>query len=373
MGINFKALGSAVTRLVGKGRLWTRLHEPELWIAGGLAIGVGAVVAAGVQGAKCHDIIENHKKNMESIKLGVEYAEIDNSEYTEKEQLCDTWGFRVETGLELAKKFVVPGLMVVGAGAMIIKGFRVEKARTRAAIHWGMGVMAAFGAYRSRVIEDQGVSADKYYMTGLKDTEIEVTNVDENGKITTGTEVVETGKVAGDVVQRLFTFIFAPGTSNLATYDGQKNLHTLYEIENAAHIRMINKWFCDYNWILDETELNPKYYPPRGYGQMFGAVAEKTDGGGWKRKIHLDAHIIPGRDDGACIVTVEGMEPLTDPKEDVTNVLGEETIGMAYLEDFKDNIDFRGSEFVWGLSEQQRKEAEENRKKLLEKVNDPKE
>lgn len=358
MGINFREIGRAVTRMIGKGQLWARIHEPELWIAGGIAVGIGAVVAAGVQGAKCHDIIENHKKNIESIKLGVEYAEIDNSEYTEKEQLRDKWGFRIETGIELGKKFIVPGIMTVIAGGLIIKGFRVEKARTRAAIKWGMGVMAAFGAYRSKVIEDQGAAADKYYLTGLKDKEIEEAVVDENGKVTIQKKTVEDGKLSSDAVRQLYSFIFGPTTSTRAHYDGQKNLRELYDAENEIQIRMLSHHYCDFNTILRIAEMKPEYYPPTGYGQMFGGTAEKSETGGWKRKIHLDAHIIPGRDDGACYVQVLGMEPLVDV-DDVTVPLGEETI-VPYLEDFKDDIDFRGSEFMWDIRKaREEKEAKE--------------
>lgn len=366
MKFNIKDVGSVVTRFIGKGKLWARLHEPELWIGAGMVVGAGAVVAAGVQGTKCHDIIETHRENIESIDKAVEYAEMDNTEYTEKEQTRDKWAFHAEAAIDIGKKFIVPGLMVVASGAMIIKGFRVEKARTRAAIKWGMGVLGAFSAYRANVVADQGAAKDKYYLTGLKDEEVEIAHIDENGKVTYEKETVEDGKLSSDILTRPFTFIFAPGTSNLATYDGQKNLRTLYEVENAAHIRMINNWFVDYNWIQRDADLNPKIYPPRGYGQMFGAVAEKTDCG-WKRKVHLDAHIIPGRDDGACIVTVEGMEPLTNPK-DISNVLGEETVGLAYLEDFKDNVNMCGSEFLWGISEKTRQEELDNRARFNEEM-----
>lgn len=368
MKIDFKAIGSVITRTIGKGKLWAMVHEPELWIGAGIAVSVGAVVAAGVQGTKCHDIIEKHKDNIESIKEMAEYAEMDGHEYTAKEQTRDKWAFRVETGTAIAEKFVVPGIMVIGAGAMIIKGFKVEKARTRAAVKWGMGVLSAFGAYRANVIADQGAAKDKYYMTGLKDSEIEVNHIDENGKITVEKETVETGDLNGDILTKFFTFIYAPSTSYGAVNDGQVNLRKLKCIRDAAQLRMVNNWYCNYNWILEYAEMRPEYYPPRGYGQLFGATAEKDENGGWKKKIELEAHIIPGRSDGACIVTVHGMLPLTE-MEDVTNVMGGETVGMLYPEDFKDDLNIHGSEFLWGISEKAREEAEYNRRKFLDEVN----
>ena len=367
--VDFKEIGCAVTRAIGKGKLWTRIHEPELWIGAGLVLGVGAVVAAGVQGVKCKDILDKHKENMEAIEKGKEYAEIDGTVYTEKEQARDKWAFRAETGVAVGEKMLVPATMAIGAGAMIIKGFMEEKARTRAAISWGMGVLATFTAYRGRVIADQGAAKDKEYFTGLKEKTQEVTEFDENGKAVVTTETVNEGKLADDVLRRYFTFIFGPTTSSEACYDGQKNLYTLMQVENAAHINMITKWFTSYNWILHDAGMNPKIYPPTGYGQMFGARAKQTEDGGWKRTIHLDAHIIPGRDDGACLVTVYGMEPMVDVN-DVTKVLGEETIGVPYLEDFKDNIDIpRGSEFLWGMSEKAREEAEDRKRRFLAEVN----
>jgi len=365
--VNLKEIGSIVTRMIGKGKLWTRMHEPELWIGAGLVVGVGAVVAAGMQGTKCHDILEAHKDHMEEIEKAVEYAEMDGQEYTEKEQRRDRWAYHAEAAVEVGKKFLVPAAMAAAAGAMIIEGMLKEKARTRAAVAWGQGILCAFGAYRANVIKDQGVEKDKYYMTGLRNKTVEETKFDENGKAYIEEKTVEDGKIDGEVLNKYFTFIFGPDTSSEACYDGQKNLHTLMQVENAAHINMITNWFTDYNWIKKDAGLDPKYYPPTGYGQMFGAKAERTENG-WKRKIHLDAHIIPGRDDGACLVTVYGMDPLVD-MDDVTKVLGEETIGVAYLEDFKDDINFHGSEFLWTMSERAREEAEENRRRFLEEVN----
>ena len=373
VNVNFKELGQTVTRMIGRGKLWTRIHEPELWIGAGLVVGVGAVVAAGVQGTKCRDILDKHAENMASIDKAVEYAEMDGTEYSVKEQNRDKWAFRAETGVALAKKFAVPGIAVVTAGFMILRGYEVQKARTRAVAQWGMGILATFTAYRNRVIKDQGLAKDKEYYTGLKEKTEEVTTFDENGKAVQTTETTNEGKMAEDVLQRYFTFIFGPTTSSEACYDGQKNLYTLMQVENAAHINMISHYFTSYNWILKDAGMDPRYYPPTAYGQMFGAQAVKTASGGWERKIHLSAHIIPGRDDGSCLVTVYGMEPMID-LNNVDQALGEETIGVPYLEDFKDNIVVPtggtcASEFMFNICEKARQEEEENRRQFMAKVN----
>lgn len=327
-------IGAAICRAVGKSKLWARRHEPELWVGAGLAIGVGAVVAAGAQGMKCHDILAKRKEMLDSIEETAGYAEAGEVEYTVEDQRHDRIKANAEAAVNCAKKFVGPGVMVVTAGYFIIKGLCKQKARTNAAIKWGMGVASTFAMYRTRNIEKNGAAYDKYCLTGIEEVPTEVTMYDENGKATTTKTVKNEGEVAEDARKGLVTFEFSPDTSYAACYDAQDNMYKLYMLDKSIQEYIERVGFIDFNRLLEICEMKKDKYPATAYGQMIGSTFHRTPEGKVLKKVNLNAYIIPGRDDGACLVTVEGMLPLLDLDEDVDVPLYRtDDLALIYPED----------------------------------------
>jgi hypothetical protein len=316
-------IGLAITKTVGKTKLWTRIHKPEILIGVGVVAGVAAVVTAAVQGTKCADILKDLDDNLEKVEAAKEYAEIDGTEYTEEEQKRDRTVYRVQAALKIGQKMIVPAVLGTASVICTMAGFAEEKRRYTQMAGAFVSVCGTFAAYRGRCRGKFGEAADKYCLTGLDEKEIEVTSYDENGKAVVEKKTVNDGEVAQDFVDGLFTFEFSPRTSTLATNDVTTNLNQLNEVKNAAHIHMVEYWYTDFNWIKDRAQLDRKLYPPTGLGAMFGATCKNNSEGYPIRKIEFKAHAIPGRTDGAVMVEVCGMMPMTDPNKDILNVLGE--------------------------------------------------
>ena len=330
-------VGLAITRTVGKTKLWTKIHKPEILVGVGIAAGVAAIVTAAVQGTKCKAILEELDENLEEVEAAKEYAEIDGVKYTEEDQRRDRAAYKLQAASKVAKTMAVPmalgGVMVVST----VLGFNEEKNRYERMAGAFVGVCGTFAAYRGRCKSKFGEAADKYCLTGLEEKEVEVTTYDENGKAVVEKKMVNDGEIAEDARQNLFSFEFSPRTSTLATYDVTTNIQTLQQVENSAHIHMVEYWSTNYNWIKSKAQLDRKLYPPTEYGEMFGATCHNNKDGMPIRKIHLNAHAIPGREDGAIFVIVEGMLPMIDPKKDITKALGEAPYKNPVPEDWVSN------------------------------------
>lgn len=316
-------IGMAITRTVGKTKLWTKIHKPEILVGVGLVAGAAAIVTAAIQGTKCNDILKELDENLENVEKAKEYAEMDDTEYTEEEQKRDRTVYKLQAMGKVVKKMAVPAALGTAMVVCTMAGFAEQKRRYTRMAGAFVSICGTFAAYRGRCRGKFGEAADKYCLTGLEEKEIEVTKYDENGKAVVEKRKVNDGELAEDVRQNLFAFEFSPKTSTLATYDVTTNIQLLQQVENSAHIHMVEYWSTNYNWIKNKAQLDRKIYPPTEYGEMFGATCHNNKDGMPIRKIHLDAHAIPGRQDGAILVIVEGMLPMIDPKKDITKALGE--------------------------------------------------
>lgn len=161
-------------------RAWlqTKKHAPEISFGFGVVTLVGAIVYAGRQGMKAHEVLERHRSELAEIK---EAAEQDQ-EYAVTYQKQDKLGAYSRTTVGMVKTWAP----VVALGGLSLGCFaysnHVLKGRYLVAVSAYNAVSGAFETYRSRVREEEGVDADRHYMFGTERQVIESAEVDENGK-----------------------------------------------------------------------------------------------------------------------------------------------------------------------------------------------
>ena len=152
-------------------------HAPEILLATGCVSFVATVVTASKATIKAQDILENHHEALNDIKICA--AQTNEEEYSESDQKKDVIVTYSKTCMSMAKIYLPAVLLGTLAVACFLTSYGILKKRNLALIASYNALNEAFNLYRKRVVEDKGVEADQYYLSGIKPETIAVT--DENG------------------------------------------------------------------------------------------------------------------------------------------------------------------------------------------------
>lgn len=178
-------------------------NKDKILLGTGLAAGLGTVVLASRATLKAKDIIEEHKRTVESIRYLDELHEIDEAE-TKKDILITYAG----TCASVAKVYAPSVVLGATATACLIgehcvmqkKVNNLEKTVASLSAAY-IAVDKAFKAYRKRVIDKYGKEEDEKLRYDIHEEVVECT--DEKGK-----KVKKTKKYIGDFDMDATTKIF---------------------------------------------------------------------------------------------------------------------------------------------------------------------
>lgn len=152
-------------------------HSPEILMGIGTISFVATVVTASKATIKAQDILENHKGELDDIKLA---AEENDPEYTEKDVKKDKITLYSQTGMALAKDYAPAAGFAALTLTCFFGAFGIMKKRYVTLSFAYSALETSFRNYRQRVIEDKGEDADIYYMTGQKVKEVTVKDEEGN-------------------------------------------------------------------------------------------------------------------------------------------------------------------------------------------------
>lgn len=151
-------------------------YSPEIMIVAGAIGTVTAAVMACKATMKVNDILEEANKNVELLHAAEEDYE-DPKEY--KHELTQVY---VKTGVEFAKLYAPSVALGVLSMSTVFASNNILRKRN-ATLTAAYGTLEGmYNRYRKNVIDTYGEEADRNMRFGIKKQEIEVTEVDKNGK-----------------------------------------------------------------------------------------------------------------------------------------------------------------------------------------------
>ena len=222
-----KKVGAKIVKVggprVAKLAFAAKKDAPVILLAVGGAMIVGGTVYACVKTVGVDEEVSEH---MDTINLNKEAIKDpgNKDDIPEiKSVIREEW---VKTGFDLGKCYAIPAIMITGGLVCVIAARNIEHTRFVMAMASVESITAAFEAYRLRVIEDQGLSADKRYMEGTYDAQVDFYGEqpqDKRKKPKKETENVIGGKKPGSP----YAVIFSPETTDCWSNDRSENKYFL--------------------------------------------------------------------------------------------------------------------------------------------------
>lgn len=168
-----------LTRSFGKFGLILKKHSPEILVTAGVVGTVATTVVACKATVKAADIIENHRKDMDTIH---EASKLEDADYTPADAKKDTTIVYTKTAINFAKLYGPAAIMGIMSITSILAGTRILKKRNVAIAAAYATVDKGFKEYRNRVVERFGKEIDRELKYNIKAKEIEEIVTDTNGK-----------------------------------------------------------------------------------------------------------------------------------------------------------------------------------------------
>ena len=255
-------------------------NSDNLYIGGGIVLGIGSLISAVVNTFKATDIIEDHKAKMEEI-----HSEMDNdldalktTEHTDddySELKKEHARFLMKEYAIFAGRMALNYLPTIGlgtaAGYCVLKGVGKLK-EENAGLIYAYGVLdRGFKRYRKNVIDELGAEADKRFRFGIKEDIEDVETVDKKGNVKVKKEKVnkisdETGKEYSDYA-RYFDSSCSEWTKN-----PEYNLCYVKAQEKIANNMLRARGHLFLNEVYDMLGI-----PRTEYGQYVGWIYDEKN------------------------------------------------------------------------------------------------
>ena len=180
-----------LTRTFNKVGLKFKKHSPEILVAAGVVGTVTSAVMACKATTKVSEIMENAKKDIDTIHYAADNAESLPEEYTVEDSKKDLAIVYTQTGVKLAKLYAPAVVLGALSITSIVASHRILNKRNAALAAAYTAIDKGFKEYRSRVVQRFGKELDRELRFDIKAKEVEETIVDEKGKEKTVTKTIE--------------------------------------------------------------------------------------------------------------------------------------------------------------------------------------
>lgn len=181
------------SRNINKAGMSLKKYSPEIFVVLGIAGMVTSTVMACKATTKLNDILEESKKEIDTIKEVTAKPELlpEGAVYTEEDSKKDLTIAYTQTGIKLVKLYgpsVIVGALSITS---IVASSVIMKKRNIALAAAYTTIDQSFKKYRSNVVERFGEEVDRQLKHNIKAVEIEKVITDENGEEKTVSELVE--------------------------------------------------------------------------------------------------------------------------------------------------------------------------------------
>lgn len=152
-------------------------HSPEILMGLGAVSFVGTVIVASKETVKAQDILIDHEDELLYLESCYDMNELDEKAYKKSRR-----GVYFNTGKLMVKNYIPAVTFGAVTMASFFGAFGIMKKRYATLLVAYSALEESFRTYRQRVIEDKGLDADIYYLTGAKPKEITVKDDEGNKK-----------------------------------------------------------------------------------------------------------------------------------------------------------------------------------------------
>lgn len=235
-----------MTRALNRAGLKLQKYSPEILMVAGVA----GVVTSGVMACKATlkvtEVLDEAKKNIDTIHEVMETPEM-KEKYTEEDSKKDLALVYIQTGVKLAKLYG-PAIVLgaVSVGCMVGSNNILRKRNVALAAAYAT-VDRGFKEYRGRVIERFGKDLDRELRYNIKAKEIEAVSVNEDG---TETTVIKTVEVMDPNHYSPYAIVFDDGNTGWDK-DPELTKFFLIQQQNYANERLQSRGHLFLNEVYD--------------------------------------------------------------------------------------------------------------------------
>ena len=263
------ALSEKMTRSFGKLGLQLKKHSPEILIVTGVVGVVASAVLACKATIKANQIIEEDKKNIDTVKGWVEKPETMPADYTVEDAKKDIPLMYAKTGLKLAKTYAGPVALGALSIGCIFASNNILRTRNVALAAAYTTLDNSFKGYRERLIDRFGEELDKELKYNIKAKEVEETVVDEKGKEKTVKKTINVAEVSPD--NSPYAFFFDNGCIGWQK-DAEHNKWFVMQQERYANEKLRAQGYLFLNDVYDMFGV-----PRTKAGQIVGWYYDEKD------------------------------------------------------------------------------------------------
>lgn len=256
-----------VTRKVNRIGFKFKKHSPEILVVAGVAGVVTSGVMACRATTKLSEVLEESKSNIDLIHNYVE-TEGFSEKYTEEDSKKDLTITYVQSGLKIAKLYapaVAVGALSITA---ILASHKILRTRNIALAAAYSAIDRSFKDYRGRVVERFGEALDRELRYNIKAEEVEVTEIDKNGKEKTTKQMVN---VVDPNTISDYARIYCEGNTGWEK-DPEYNLMFLKRMQASANDMLQCKGHLFLNEVYDMLG-----FPRSKAGQVVGWIYDEKN------------------------------------------------------------------------------------------------
>ena len=262
------AIFNNVSRSFGRVGLKFKKHSPELMVFGGIVGGVASAVMACKATLKVNDVLEEAKHELDAVKQVRADETISDEKYSEEDAKKDLTVIYVKTGVKLVKLYGPSVVLGAASIASILTGHNILRTRNLALAAAYTAVDTGFKEYRGRVVNRFGKEVDRELKYNIKAQKIEEPVVDENGKETVETKIVN---VADPNTYSEYARFFDVGCKGWDK-DPEYNLLTLRSAQSYANEKLRSQGYLFLNDVYDMLGI-----PRTRAGQVVGWVYDEKN------------------------------------------------------------------------------------------------
>ena len=253
---------NGLSRTIHKAGFQLKKHSPEILVVAGVVGVVTSTVLACRATTKASKVLEKTKQDTERYHELVEDETVD---YTEEDLQNDIKISYVKTGVEIVKLYAP----AVALGALSLTGIvashHILRKRNIALAAAYTVVDKSFKEYRGRVIERFGAELDKELKYNIQKKEVEVVEVDEDGKEKTVKKTVST---ISQPFYSQYARVFDDGCTGW-TKNSEFNLNFLRQQQNWANELLQSRGYLFLNEVYESLGI-----PKTQAGQAVGWVID---------------------------------------------------------------------------------------------------
>lgn len=207
MGL-ISSIGGGILAVSKKAIFEGEKHSPEILVYGGVALGVYSAVEACRSTLKAEEVLNEAKKDFETIKMAEETCPERYDSDAKNRDLIVAYTRLAVQFLKLYGKPLALGALSVFC---ILKGHGILRRRHADLLAYAVGLERSYNALFKRVSEEFSEEAAGRFASGIRSVEHEFEEVDEKGKVKKKKQIIDL--ITSDDELGKYEWIFGPDSN----------------------------------------------------------------------------------------------------------------------------------------------------------------